>query len=195
MAGLLYCIALWLYFLFVLFIENVQPVQQGVPMILSFTSHCTSYNLVFSCRFIALVIGSSSPLTRLTSCMLWTRRAVKEESCVPVPVAKFLFKESVWTYRKSNGTTVARQPGGCSGRGVEGGVHKVQWVSHRGCHHGDLASECCGRRPGLQRKRSEPVASAAARELANTTTQQVLILAVVICALHAIIKSHHCSYR
>lgn len=63
--------------------------------------------------------------------------------------------------------------GGGGGWVVEGGgrgVHKVQQVSHRGCHHGDLASECCGLRPGLQRKRSEPVASAAARELANTTT-------------------------
>lgn len=66
------------------------------------------------------------------------------------------------------------------GGGLEGGVHKVQRVSHRGCHHGDLASECCGRRPGLQRKRREPVASAAARELANTITQQGGILAVFL---------------
>lgn len=44
---------------------------------------------------------------------------------------KFLFKESVWTYRKSNGTTVARQQGlggvevGCS----QGSVSEPPWVS------------------------------------------------------------------
>lgn len=44
---------------------------------------------------------------------------------------KFPFKESVWTYRKSNGTTVARQQGlggvevGCS----QGSVSEPPWVS------------------------------------------------------------------
>lgn len=42
-------------------------------------------------------------------------------------------------------------------------------MSHRGCHHGDLASQCCGWRPGLQTKTSEPVAGAAAK-LAHTST-------------------------
>lgn len=61
----------------------------------------------------------------------------RRESCVPVPVAKFLFKESAWTYRKSNGTTVARQ----QGRGTVGGAVQQEGGlgGRRGCSQGSAS--------------------------------------------------------
>lgn len=114
----------------------------------------------------------------LPICMMQTRRAVMEKKVV----FQFLWQSSSLRNQPEHtgnpmaplllGSGGGRRGKGCSQRGVERGCS----ASHRGCHHGDLASECCGQRPGLQKKRSEP--EAAAREAANTTTQQSVSRAV-----------------
>lgn len=49
---------------------------------------------------------------------------LRGKGCVPVPVVRFLFKESARTYRKSNGTSVARQQGVQQEKGVFTGFSK-----------------------------------------------------------------------
>lgn len=114
--------------------------------------------------------------------VMWTRR-------VP-PVPRFLFKESAWTYRKSNGTTVARQ-WGSGGVQQEGGGYKgvftrfSEWATegvtmviwHPNVAVGDLGY-----------REREPVTSAGAREQANSSMQERCD--VVYAVLCLAVKSH-----